>query len=204
MKREAEIREALIENTVHLIAKGGFEMATTKRLTRIGEGEAATKINEVYIYRIFGSKENVYEAAFVSLDQELINAFRSGVAAVGGFGGKTKEKLYAFFVMAWSFIVSNEERCRAYVRYYYSIYFKGRSLEMHKKLFAGMVREMTPLFKGEADVAAILHSVFTTMLDFAIRVFNGDLDDNDINRPHIFNMLYVTLAAYFKESAKDT
>ena len=28
------------------------------------------------------------------------------------------------------------------------------------------------------------------MFDFAIRVYNGELEDSDINRPHIFNVLY--------------
>jgi hypothetical protein len=203
MKREAELREALIANAIHLIATGGFEMATTKRLTHVGEGSSATKINEVYIYRLFGSKEHLYEASFVCLDNELINAFRGGVAAVGDFRENTKERLFRFFMMAWSFILGNEERSRAYVRYYYSVYFRGSSREMHKKLFSGIVREMTPLFKGEADALAILHSVFTTLFDFAIRVFNGDLEDNDINRPHIFNMLYVMMAAYFKDTVKE-
>ena len=83
---------------------------------------------------------------------------------------------------------------------YYSIYFKGKSLETHKQRFADMIAEMTPLFKAEADVVSILHSVFTALFDFSIRVYNGELEDNDINRPHIFNVLYCMMATYFKET----
>lgn len=36
MKREAEIKELLISNAIHLIAEGGFEKATTKELTHCG------------------------------------------------------------------------------------------------------------------------------------------------------------------------
>lgn len=96
--------------------------------------------------------------------------------------------------------MGNEERCRCYVRYYYSIYFKGHSRVAHRKLFEGMVNEMAPIFKEDADVEAILHSVFTAMFDFAIRVYNGELEDSDINRPHIFNVLYCMMATCFKET----
>ncbi|MBR2479401.1 MAG: TetR/AcrR family transcriptional regulator [Clostridia bacterium] len=202
MKREAEIRELLISNAIHLIAEGGFERATTKELTYCGGHLSDFKMNEVYIYRFFGSKERLYEAAFRRLDRELFYAFRDEVRAVGGFEQDTRKKLYEFFLKAWHFVLGNEEKCRCYVRYYYSIYFKGASLETHKKLFAEVIEEMSPFFKDEADVAAILHSVFTAMFDFAIRVHNGELEDSEINRPHIFNVLYCMMMTYFKGSEK--
>ena len=202
MKREAEIKELLISNAIHLIAEGGFEKATTKELTHCGGSLTDFKMNEVYIYRIFGSKEKLYESAFVCLDKELFYAFRNGVEAVGGFGQNLKEKLYEFFLMAWRFILGNEERCRYYVRYYYSVYFKGDSLQTHRKLLKGMISEMSVLFKEEADVVSILHSVFTTLLDFCIRVHNGELQDVDANRKHIFNVIYCMMATYFKNAEK--
>lgn len=203
MKHEAKIKELLVKNAIHLIAEGGFEKATTKELTHSGGALPDFKMNEVYIYRFFGSKDDLYEAAFVSLDTELYVAFRDGVKAIGGFDDNTKEKLYDFFSRAWRFILGNEERCRCYVRYYYSIYFKDSSIKAHKKLFEGIVTEMTPLFKEEADVSSILHSVFTALLDFAIRVYNKDLEDNEINRPHIFNVLYCMMMTYFKENLHE-
>lgn len=202
MKYEAEIKELLISNAIHLIATGGFEKATTKELTHCGGSLPNFKMNEIYIYRIFGSKEELYEAVFACLDNELYSAFRSAFKAVGGFEQDTKKRLYEFFMMAWRFIMRNEERCRCYVRYYYSVYFKGRSLEKHNNMFDGMISKMAPIFKKEADVVSILHSVFTTLFDFGIRVYNGDLEDSDINTPHIFNVLYCMMATYFKDSVR--
>ncbi len=202
MRYESEIKELLIENAIHLIAEGGFEKATTKELTHCRGNLPDFKMNEVYIYRFFGSKEHLYESAFVCLDTELVYAFKQGVELVGGFEEDGTNKLRDFFTMAWQFILGNEERCRCYVRYYYSIYFKGKSSEAHKKLFEGMVAEITPIFKDEAYVEAILHSVFTALFDFAIRVYNGELEDSDINRLHIFNVLYCMMATYLKDSAK--
>lgn len=201
-KRETEIKELLINNAIHLIAEGGFEKATTKELAYSGGSIPGFKMNEVYIYRIFGSKEKLYEAAFLTLDRELTDAFMRGYSAVGGFDENIRERLYDFFLRAWAFILGNEERCRCYVRYYYSVYFTGPSLEMHNRLFEGIVSSMAPLFNEEADVTAILHSVFTMLFDFGIRVYNGQLEDNEINRPHVFNVLYCMMSTYFKETAR--
>ena len=71
MKNEVVVRELLIANALHLIAEGGFESATTKELTHCGGSLPDFKMNEVYIYRIFGSKEQLYESAFIQLDREL-------------------------------------------------------------------------------------------------------------------------------------
>ena len=202
MKREAEVKELLISNAIHLIAKGGFEKATTKEMTHYGGNLPDFKMNEVYIYRIFGSKEQLYEAAFLTLDGELFRAFHNGIAAVDGLEGDIKQKLHAFFLRSWNFILGNEERCRCYVRFYYSIYFKGSSLDAHQKMFKDMISGLTPLFKTEADVTSIMHSVFTALFDFAIRVYNGELEDNEINRAHIFNVLYCMMMTYFKDTAK--
>lgn len=202
MKREAEIKELLISNAIRLIAEGGFEKATTKELTLCGGQLPDLKMNEAYIYRIFGSKEKLYEEAFVRLDTELFYAFKNEIRLAEGFECDTNRKLYEFFLKAWSFILGNEERCRCYIRYYYSVYFKGSSLESHKKLFEEVIADITPLFKEEADVVAILHSVFTAIFDFAIRVYNGELEDDEINRPHIFNVLYCMMMTYFNDDKK--
>ena len=66
-------------------------------------------------------------------------------------------------------------------------------------LFGEMVKEMEPLFKDEADTESIMHSVFTALFDFAIRVYNGELEDNEVNRQHIFNVLYCMMMTYFKD-----
>ena len=199
MKREAEIKTLLINNTIHLIAMGDFEKATTKELTHSSGDSLGIKMNEAYIYRLFGSKENLYEAAFIYLDNEIFYAFRRGIEAVGGFAQDFKDKFYQFFLLAWEFILANEKYFKFYVRFYHSIYFKEHSLQSHKKLFERLAAEMAPFFKEEADVVSILHIVSSALLDFGIRVYNGDLEDGDINTPHIFNVLYCMMATYFKE-----
>lgn len=197
MKHEEEIKERLVKNAIHLIAEGGFEMATTKRLT-YGDGESSDfRMNEMYIYRLFGSKESLYEYTFFCLDTEFYDVLRDSIKAIEDLDDQVKKRLYEVFLKVWHFILGNEEHCRCYVRYYYSVYFTKMSMDAHKKLYASIFESFAPLFKEEADVFSIMHSVFTSLFDFAIRVHNGDLADDEENRPHIFNVLYCMMMTYF-------
>ncbi len=198
MEREKYIKEILIDNAINLIAEGGFEKATTKNLAFYKETTNDIKMNEVYIYRFFGSKEELYETAFLTLDKQFIEASRFALVVSWGIVSSEKKKFYDFFLKVWDFLVNNEVCCRCYVRFYYSVYFKGKALEKHKKHFESIVEAFKPLFIEEADVTAIMHSIFTTVLDFAIRVYNGELEDNDVNRPHVFNVLYCIMMTYLK------
>ena len=203
MKSEQDIREILVDNTIRLIAEGGFEKATTKAITYSGDAVLEVKLNEAYIYRIFGSKERLYEKAFDKLDREFTQALRQCMAAYNESDEPLTKKLYTAFLKTWRFLLRSEPRCRCYIRYYYSVYFKGASLANHNRHFEEIVHNFAPLFKEKADVNAIMHSVLTTLLDFAVRVYNGDLKDNDTNALHIFNVVYCTMSSYFKDEIKE-
>jgi AcrR family transcriptional regulator len=197
MKQKENIKELLIDNTIRLIAEGGFEKATTKAITYSGGELSDFKLNEVYIYRIFGSKEHLYAAAFMSLDKQIVHALCKSVESYPNLTTNTSDKLHDVFENSWQFVLSSEDSCRCYVRYYYSTYFKDESRKAHNELFGRVIDDFRPLFKQESDVVAIMHSVFTTLLDFAIRVYNGDLINTENNRSHIFLVLYRTMAIYF-------
>lgn len=199
MRRETEIRDLFIENTIRIIAEVGFENATTKALTHYGGDLPGLKMNEAYIYRVFGSKDKLYEASFAKLDNELYLAFMKALEIVSGINCGYRERLNRLFLMCWDFILCNEVRMRCYARFYYSSYFKGSVSEAHNKLLMGVVNQISPIFVSEADVLSILRSVFTALIDFGIRVYNGELENNDDTREHVFNVLYNMMSDYFRK-----
>ena len=67
----------------------------------------------------------------------------------------------------------------------------------HRRLLYTTEEYFIPLFKGESDVVSLIHTTFMTMMDFAIRVYNGDLENSEENAYHIFNLLYDSLNSYF-------
>lgn len=203
MKHEAEIKELLVKNAIHLIAQGGFESATTKELTHCSGSIEGLRMNEVYIYRLYGSKEALYEAMFAYLDKEMYLVFREAIEAAGGMEPHTEQKLFQIFSNVWQFIMENEEHCRCYVRYYYSIYFKGQTFDTQQMHFNKLIAEFAPLFKAEADVNAIMRSVFVALMDFGLQVHNGMLENREDNRQHVFLVLHSMMRPYFKDSIKQ-
>ena len=197
MKNREIIREALISNTIRLIGSGGFEKATTKAIVSEGIADPNIRLNEVYIYRLFGSKDLLYAEVFSILDNELFGVVRMFLKDFDDSYLPFREKLHRFFNSMWGFLLSNEWRCRAYVRYYYSAYFCGRSLCEHRKLLYEQEDFFAAIFKDESDVISLIHTTFMTMMDFAIRVYNGDLENAEENAYHIFNLLYNSLSPYF-------
>ncbi len=203
MKNESVIREALLKNTVRLIGEGGFEMSTTKAIVYDGISIPGIRLNEVYIYRIFGSKESLYAEVFSGLDTELFATVDQTFADFERSKLSLRESLYGVFIKLWRFLLGNEIKTRCYLRYFYSAYYKEKSRRAHRKELDAAVRKFAVAFKKESNVRALLHATFMTMLDFSIQVYNGELDDNEENAYHIFNLLYHILYPYLDPSVLD-
>ena len=203
MKNGEIIREALVENTIRLIGNFGFEKATTKAIVSDGIDIPGIKMNEVYIYRIFGSKELLYAEAFNVLDNELFDCIQKSAILYAESDLPFRERMQELFYGIWYFLLQNEARCRCYVRYYYSAYFRERSMRAHRKLLQEYEKLLRPIFKDESDVISIVHAAFMSMLDFSISVYNGDIENNEENAYHIFNMIYNSLVYYFDDAVFD-
>lgn len=198
MKNGEDLKRALIGNTIRLIGECGFEKATTKAISfdNIDLGEISP--NEVYIYRLFGSKTKLYEVAFFELEEELFFCVRSVFKNFFMREGTFEEKFHTAFLELWRFLLGNEVRCRCYVRFYYSSYFKGDVLRQHRSLLKTHSVFFEPAFREESNILALIHTTFMTMLDFAISVYNKDLEDNEDTSYHTFLLLFGSLKPYIK------
>ena len=188
-----EIRQALLESTVDAIASVGFEGATTKVIA------SSKGINEAYIYRLFGGKEKLFAATFEMLDLELISAIhRSG--ALNASTEDVEGELRRIFSGVWRFVLQNRDRCFAYVRYYFSHYYIELSHDSHMAAYASIVSAMSPLFRERADVTSLMHHVLSSLLDFAVRVHNGDIVDDSDSSEHIFRVLFCVFRPYLRDT----
>ena len=105
-----------------------------------------------------------------------------------------------FFAALWSFMLGNREKCLAYVQYYYSPYFQKRSAASHKQRYVPLVQTFSEAFKDEADVWMILNHILNVMLDFAVKVHNDEMPQNDNYAEHVFRVIYASVKQYFKTS----
>lgn len=197
MKNGDIIGHALRENTIHIIGQGGFEKATTKAIVAQGIDHPDIKLNEVHIYRLFGSKELLYAEVFAVLDNELFDNLQTYLNRFYTSNEPFRERIHSFFTEIWEFLLGNEDRCRTYVRYYYSPYFCEQSLRNHTKMLNAQKKIFSPMFKQESDVISLIHTTFMTIMNFAIRVYNHEIENTPKNVYHIFNLLYDSLFSYF-------
>ena len=190
-----DIRDTLITRTITVIADEGLDKTTTKAITQ------GTGINESYIYRRFSDKEDLLSKTFDKLDDELMTAVTRCLPIMYVQDIEFEQRCRAFFNNIWAFLLGNKEKCLAFVRYYYSPYFTKYSAESHKKRFLPIVESFSLAFIDEADVWMILNHILNVLLDFAVKVHNGQMPEEDDYSEHVFRVIYRSVEQYFKATA---
>ncbi len=193
MKRE-EFRQRLIDGTIHVIAKDGLDKASAKQI------EIQTGINVVYIYRCFKDKEDMFVKTFETLDEELVRKAMQHVPVMYMQDIEYETRCWAFFTFIWKFLLGNQDKCLTFIRYYYSPYFNQYSAESHKKRYKPLVEKFKDAFRDEANVWMILNYILNVMLDFAVKVFDGAVPDNDDTAEHVFRLIYASVRQYFRKA----
>ena len=198
MKNEWFYRETFTNNTIKLVAKGGFEMATTRAISGKLKDTDDIKINEGHIYRIYGTKEKLFAETFSMIEDEF---FSKTNKSLPNFNSNTdaNNRFKIFFFNLWAFLLENEDKCRYYTRYYYSAYFKEDIRIIQLKKYEHIFEKQVEFFIPDADILFIIHHIITVMLNFAIQIFNGVLENTEENAELIFNIVYSSLTPYLKK-----
>lgn len=186
------VRDKLIGATVQVIAADGLDKATTKNIAK----EAG--LYETYIYQYFSSKENLYAETFHMLDDELVYVIMKNLSIFNDTQRAFSERAKEYFDVIWGFMVGTPDKCTVFVRYYYSPYFNKYSVQYHNQLYAPLKEKCRLLFKAEADVNMLLRYMLSTMSMFVQTVIDGNLEDNENSRKHVFGVIYNAISPYFK------
>lgn len=187
--KHIDVRSTLIDQTIKVVANEGLDKATTKAI--VGD----TGINEAYIYKFFKDKDDLLVSSFSALDDELYSKCSSQVAVMNMPELDFEVRCQFFYTAIWRFFLGNQEKCVTYIRYYNSAYFQKYSSEKHKELFSPLVEKLSVVFRPEANKWMILHHILETMLSFAKKVFDGELEDNDDTAKHVFILVYGTICS---------
>ena len=191
------MREKLIARTISVIATEGLDKTTTKAIT------TGTGINEAYIYRHFSDKKDLLSKAFDKLDEELVAKVMQHLPVMYMQELEYELRCRVFFEAVWKFLLGNKEKCLAFVQYYYSLYFTKYSAESHKRRYIPIVEKFKDAFKDEADVWMILNHILNVMLDFAVKVHNGQMPSEDNYSEHVFLVIYRSVEQYFRKSKES-
>lgn len=88
MRNLNEVREALLNSTVRIVAQYGLERTTTKLIA------ADAQINEAYIYRCYDSKDSLLQATFHMEDVCLAEHVRKSLPVMRIRGLNWKERCF--------------------------------------------------------------------------------------------------------------
>ena len=185
---------ALYESTIKVVSCDGLDKTTTKSIAR-GAG-----LNEVYIYRLFEDKEDLLFKTFELLDDELATACLEYLPVMERDDISFKEKSRVLFNGVWKFVLGKPDRCQYFIRYFYSPYFIRFSANNHRIRFDSVVNIMGPAFEDSENTWLLLNHIINILFDFAVKVFNGEMPDDDKTADIVFTLVYASVTPYLNKN----
>ena len=198
MRNLNEVREALLNSTVRIVAQYGLERTTTKLIA------ADAQINEAYIYRCYDSKDSLLQATFHMEDVCLAEHVRKSLPVMRIRGLNWKERCFLLWKSCWEFILHKPDDCRFYLQYYYSVSCRRHAYDEHLKYFHSLFDEIRPVFRPDTNVDMLLHQIFDTMLSFAARVLSGEIKDSEDTTKWTFEQVYSFVRPNAREDWVET
>ncbi len=181
---QKELRQKFIDSTIHIVAAAGIHKATTKAIaTHAG-------INEVYIYRIFKDKEDLFATTFTAIDNELIDTILKYLPIMEIAGIDMDERCRIFFRSCWKNVVSDREKCSFFIKYYYSHFYNTYSPIERRKAYREVVDRFSPAFKKGTDVWRVFNRILDIVYSTVIKILRDEIPDNEETAEEVFSVVY--------------
>lgn len=181
---QQSMKQAFMMSAVRVIARDGLVKATTKAIAD------KAGLNEAYIYRCFADKDDLLSAAFYQEDENFTTLLCETLPVMHMPGLTWKERAFLLWKRSWEFILKNEADCIFYIRYYYSADCRAHAYDTHLKHFHTLIEKVRPAFKPGTNVDMLVHQIFDTMLAFAMRVLNGEMENSEATTQWTFEQIY--------------
>lgn len=194
--KQDDICQALIDGTIRVVAREGLAKTTTKLVA------TTAGVNEVNIYRMYKGKEDLLKNTFASLDRELIHTILNRLPVMNMTEIDIKERAWMLFAGIWKFLLGNADKCLCFMQYYYSPYFRQYSYEEHKRAYEPVTEAFRPAFVKGADVWMLLNHILDMMLNSAVKVFQGDLTNDEKTAEQLFELIYASMSSWLVWNAK--
>lgn len=183
-------RELLLDAVVRVAARDGLDHTTTKMIA------AEVPCNEVYIYRNFGSKDGLLQAAFNRTDLRFVETVLHNLDVMEAPERTLEQRCRALWEPVWRFCLSSPDDTRFYLRYYYSAQFLASAHELHHRNYNQLQSRLSRYFISAHDSWLLMAHVFETILSFVSHVLSGDMEDTPELDEQVFRLIFRTLQPY--------
>ena len=199
MKQE-ELRQKLMESAIHVVAAEGIHKATTKAIA------AHSGVNEVYIYRTFEDKEDLFAQTFSLIDSELIACILKYEPIMHMKGIDIEERCRMFFISCWKHIL-DYDKCSFFIKYYYSQYYNSYSPLKRRRAYSEVIESFTPAFKPGTDVWRMFNRILDIVYSTIVKILRAEIPDDDETAEEVFTVVYSAMEpqlSWSKKEAADT
>lgn len=190
--QQSEIKQALIESTIHTISKSGIDNATTKQLA------ANAGVNEVYIYRIFGGKDQLFKETFNFVDKEFSSNLIKYLSIAYNHSNNIEARFRHLFKLIWQYAITDKEKCSFFIRYYYSRCYTKQISDERKTIYADVIKVLDTSFVRETDTWWLFNHMLDVVFSSAVKVLRGEITETEETADTIFNLLFPAIKQHFK------
>ena len=185
--RTEDMQVKLIKSTIHTISEVGIDRATTKLLA------SNAGLNEAYIYRIFGGKEELFKESFLYIDKQFAAHLLKCFKTIVGSPYTIKENFRKIFSQIWVFALNDREKCSFFIRYYYSRHYIKECSIYREKIYHKVVLLIKKIFKDDADTWLLFNYMLDVIFSSAVKVLRDEIPNNHETEENIFSFLYAAL-----------
>lgn len=183
----------LIDSTVRVIARDGLDKASIRTIS------SDCQIPNPYIYQHFKDKDDLFVSSFSREDSILASEFLSVFSSVHDAIKDTETRCQVIWLRLWNYMMGHQEGIQFYVRYHYSTYYDRYSKAEHLERFLPLAEAIQGCFEANANVQVLLQHILDNMMNMAMKVYSGELSDNDETRTHCFTLTLASIAPYLKK-----
>lgn len=187
-----DMKQVFLKSAVHVVARDGLEKATTKAIA------AEARLNEAYIYKCFSGKDELLDEALHMEDVNFAVLLHETLPIMHDRRLRWKERAYVLWKRSWEFILEEPDDCVFYIRFYFSAIGLSNVYRNHLSSYQPLVELVRPSFKPETNMKMLVHQIFCTMLFFASRVMDGDLEQNEETTRWAFEQVYCFIVPHVR------
>ncbi|MBQ1384203.1 MAG: TetR/AcrR family transcriptional regulator [Firmicutes bacterium] len=174
MPRTVNTRERLINSAIDLTAEYGIENVTVRRIAEmLGYSEAT-------LYRHFGSRDELLEEAFITVDAKISSRFLDS-PYVKEAPTDIIELIHRVWHDVYRYLLDNPKETKFLIRFRYSSLYS--EVRERRKIYDGSFDEAVALLGKASNADRFLYKgflpnyIFELTICFVVKVFSGVFPD---------------------------
>lgn len=186
------MKQVFLKSAIRVVARDGLDKATTKAIAK------EARLNEAYIYKCYSGKDELLDDALIMEDVNFAELLDEVMPIMHDSRLPWKSRAFILWKRSWDFILEEPDDCIFYIRFYFASLGPGSVYRKHLESYRPLIRKVTPSFRPNTNMDMVIHQIFCTMLFFASRVMDGDLENNDETTLQTFEQVYCFIVPHIR------